>query len=104
MAWIVNVTTRVVASVVVRILGSTVTHHITRGQMRLVERVLEGTRVAWASLMLECMHEKLDKCCHGSGSFHFWSMLVTFFFKHIILLRPPRVIVEEIRRRFLHMW
>jgi hypothetical protein len=62
--------------------------------MRLVERVLEGTRVAWASLMLACMYEKLERCLHGLGSFFFGSLLVTFFFEHVISLRPPRVMVK----------
>lgn len=63
--------------------------------MRLLEWVLDGMWVAWASLMLVCMYEQLDRCCHGSGSFCFGSVLVTFFFKHVISLRLLGVMVEE---------
>lgn len=87
------------SSLVVQIVGSTTTHHITRGQMRLVERLLEGYQVAWASLMLACMSEKLDRCWHGLGSFCFGSVLLTFFYNHVISLRPPGVMVEKTGHR-----
>lgn len=45
-------TTRVIATIVVHALGSMVSHLITNGKVWLVERVLKGYSIAWASLML----------------------------------------------------
>ena len=64
--------------------------------MRLEEWVLDGMQVVWANLMLACMYEQLDQCFHGLGSFLFGSMIMTFFFKHVISLRLLGVMVEEI--------
>ena len=37
---------------VLQILGSQVLHHITGGQMMIVESVLSGTYYGWAQMML----------------------------------------------------
>ena len=44
--------TRAVAAAVLRILGSQTLHHITGGQMMIVESVLSGTYHGWAQMML----------------------------------------------------
>ena len=44
--------THAVAAVVLWILGSQVLHHITRGQMMIMEKVLSGTYYGWAQMML----------------------------------------------------
>ena len=44
--------TRAVAAVVLQILGSQALHHITGGQMMIVESVLSGTYYGWAQMML----------------------------------------------------
>lgn len=50
--------------------------------------------MAWASLMLAQMYEKLGWCISGTNSFYFGSVLVYFFMEHIMLLCPPKVVVE----------
>ena len=52
-----DVTTRFMATLVVRILGSTVTHLIISEKMRLVEWVLEGSSIVYAIFMLACIYE-----------------------------------------------
>ena len=47
--------TRVVATVVLRILGNQALHHIMGGQMMLVESVLSGTYYGWAQIMLSSL-------------------------------------------------
>lgn len=47
-----RVETRVVASVVLWILGNNAFHHIISGQMMLVESVLSETYYGWAQMML----------------------------------------------------
>lgn len=54
---IVDVTTIVVAMLVVKISGSISTHHTTGGKLRLAEWVLEGSPMASANLMLVGMYE-----------------------------------------------
>ena len=44
--------TRAVVAAVLCILGNQAFHHITRGQMMLVESVLSGTYYGWAQMML----------------------------------------------------
>lgn len=94
---IIDVTRRVVATLVVDILGSIDTHHITSGKMMLVERVQDGSPM-WTSLMLVGIYEKLGHCTDGASSFYFGSMLVSLFFKHNVSLHPPNVVVDETRR------
>ena len=48
--------TRVVALVVLRILGNQALYHITGGQMMLVESVLSGTYYGWAQMMLSSLN------------------------------------------------
>ena len=43
---------RTVAAAVLRILGNQVLHHITGGQMMIVESVLSGTYYGWSQMML----------------------------------------------------
>ena len=47
--------TCVVAAAVLRILGNQALHHITGGQMMLVESVLSGTYYGWAQMMLSSL-------------------------------------------------
>ena len=44
--------------------------------MRLVERVLDGSPVAWACLMLAGIYEQMGCCVDGVGYFFFGSVLV----------------------------
>ena len=44
--------TLAVAAAVLEILGSQALHHITRGQMMIVESVLSGTYYGWAQMIL----------------------------------------------------
>ena len=54
--------TRVVATSVLWILGNQVLHHITRGQMMLVESVLSGTYYGWAQIMLLSLKREFLLC------------------------------------------
>ena len=47
--------TRAVAAAVLWILGNQALHHITGGQMMLVESVLSGTYYGWAQMMLSLL-------------------------------------------------
>ena len=47
--------TYVVATAVLRIVGNQALHHITGGQMMLVESVLSGTYYGWAQVMLSSL-------------------------------------------------
>lgn len=53
-----------------------------------MERVLNGSLISWASLMLASMYENLENCMGGAGSFCFGTMLVLFFFEHVPSSRP----------------
>ena len=50
--------TRGGAAAVLRILGSQAFHHITGGQMMIVESVLSGTYYGWAQMMLVSLSGK----------------------------------------------
>jgi hypothetical protein len=45
----------IVASISIQVLGLPTTCYIIRGKLLMVEHVLMGTQVAWASLMLARM-------------------------------------------------
>ena len=47
--------TRAMAAAVLQILGNQELHHITGGQMMLVESVLSGTYYGWAQMMLSSL-------------------------------------------------
>lgn len=63
--------------------------------MRLVERALDQSFIAWASLMVASMCEKLGHYVGGTSTFFFGLMLVAFLFDHFPSSWPPKV-VEEI--------
>lgn len=58
---IIDVAMRVLSTLVVRILGFKTTHRITSGKMWMVERVLDGYPIAWASLMMVGVYEHLGR-------------------------------------------
>ena len=51
------------------IIGLITTHRITGRKMSLVERVLDGSCITWASLMLEGIYEQLGFYTGGACSF-----------------------------------
>lgn len=74
---------------VIHVLGMITFHCIIGGKIFLVGRVMEGTWVAWTSLLLDCMTTQLDQCVIWMvGYFVYGSIVCLFFFKHIPSLRP----------------
>lgn len=68
-ARIMGLTTQVMVMMVLLILYSIATHWVTSGKMRMVERALEGSMIAWVSLMLTCIYEQLGCCVGGPNNF-----------------------------------
>lgn len=51
--------------------------------MRLVEKALDGSPIAWASLMLTSMYEKIRRYAGGTRYFYFGTVLISLFFEHV---------------------
>ena len=76
--------TRAVAAAVLRILGNQAFHHITGGQMMLVESVLSGTYYGWAQMMLVSLKRQLSLCKRQvNHDCSYGTLLCTFFFEKI---------------------
>jgi hypothetical protein len=98
---------RCVASMIVRIYGSTTPHRISGGELSLMERVVVGReRFAWGLALHSQMVTQLDRCrSAGRGEFTFGSILVAFFLERVPALRP-RVVLEvpAVRHPRLRRW
>jgi hypothetical protein len=98
---------RCVASMIVRVYGSTVPHRISGGELMLMERVVVGReRFAWGLALHARMIAQLDRCRRmGRGEFAFGSILVAFFLERVSALRP-RVVLEipAVRHPRLRRW
>jgi hypothetical protein len=98
---------RCVASMIVRIYGSTAPHRMSGGELSLMERVVVGReRFAWGIALHSQMVAQLDRCrSAGRGEFTFGSILVAFFLERVPALRP-RVVLEvpEVRHPRLRRW
>jgi hypothetical protein len=96
-----------VASMIVRIYGSTAPHRISGGELSLMERVVVGReRFAWGLALHTQMIAQLERCrSAGRGEFTFGSILVAFFLERVPALRP-RVVLEvpEVRHPRLRRW
>jgi len=72
---------------VVMIYGSLVTQWILRGQLRIVERVLDGDIFSWGLMLHSRMMEKIHRSWTiDSGEFAFGSILVAWFLDRVPLL------------------
>ena len=81
--------TRAVAAAMLRILGSQAFHHITGGQMMIVESVLSGTYYGWAQMMLVSLKRQLSLCKRQvNHDCSFGTLLCSLFFEKILTLRP----------------
>jgi hypothetical protein len=98
---------RCVASMIVRIYGSTAPHRMSGGELSLMERVVVGReRFAWGVALHSQMVAQLDRCrSAGRGEFTFGSILVAFFLERVPALRP-RVVLEvpDMRHPRLRRW
>jgi hypothetical protein len=98
---------RCVASMIVRIYGTTAPHRMSGGELSLMERVVVGReRFAWGMALHSQMVAQLDRCrSTGRGEFTFGSILVAFFLERVPALRP-RVVLEvpEVRHPRLRRW
>jgi hypothetical protein len=72
---------------VVRIYEYFGTQWITRGQLRIVERVLDGDLFAWGVLLHTKMMGHVNQCWRSNfGDFAFGSILVALFLERVPLL------------------
>lgn len=72
------------------VLGSQVFHHITGGQMMLVESVLAWTYYGWDQMMLSSVKQKLSLCRKQvNHDYAFCTFLCAFFFEKI----PPFILM-----------
>jgi hypothetical protein len=98
---------RCIASMIVRIYGSTTPHRISGGELSLMERVVVGReQFAWGLALHSQMITQLDRCrSAGRGEFTFGSILVAFFLERVPTLRP-RVVLEvpAVRHPRLRRW
>jgi hypothetical protein len=98
---------RCVASMIVRIYGSTAPHWISGGELILMERVVVGReQFAWGLALHARMIAQLNRCRSTSrGEFAFASILVAFFLERVPALRP-RVVLEvpAVRHPRLRQW
>jgi hypothetical protein len=79
---------------VVRIYGSLGTQWITGGQLRIVERVLDGDHFSWGLMLHSRMMGQIHQCqTSDSGDFSFGSILVAWFLERVPLL-CPRILLE----------
>ena len=77
------------AAAVLQILGSQAFHHITGGQMMIIESVLGGTYYGWAQMMLVLVKEQLSLCKRQlNHDCTYGTMLCSFLFEKILTLRP----------------
>jgi hypothetical protein len=66
-----------IVAMVVRIYGSLGTQRITGGQLRIVERVLDGDLFVWGMMLHTRMMGQVNRCRRSnSGDFSFGSILV----------------------------
>ena len=76
--------TRAVAAVLLRILGNQAFHHITGGQMMILESVLSGTYYGWAQMMLVSLKRQLSLCKRQvNHDCSYGTLLCSFFFENI---------------------
>jgi hypothetical protein len=98
---------RCIASMIVRIYGSTTPHRMSGGELSLMERVVVGHEwFAWGLALHSQMVAQLDRCrSAGRGEFTFGSILVAFFLERVSTLRP-RVVLEvpKLRHPRLRRW
>jgi hypothetical protein len=81
--------TECITAMVVRIYGSLGTQRITGGQLRIVERVLDGDLFSWGVLLHTKMMGQVNRCRRSdSGDFTFGSILVAWFLERVPLLHP----------------
>lgn len=93
--------TRVVAELVVRIVGSTILEHISGGMILMVERAMVGTQFAWGALRRSRFFAQVRECAQEAGkAFTFVSFLCCFFLERVPSLRP-RLYVDELGSRVL---
>ena len=75
------------AAAVLRVLHSQAFHHITGGQMMIVESVLSGTYYGWAQMMLVAVKRQLSLCkWKVNHDCAYGTMLCSFFFEKILTL------------------
>ena len=80
---------QVITIVVLQILRNQAFHHITRGQMMLVESVLSGTYYRWAQMMLLSLKRQLPLCKRQvNHDYAYGIVLCSLFFEKIQTLRP----------------
>ena len=78
-----DLSTWVVVTLLLRILGSTKSHKISGGKLQLVERAMRGTYYGWAQMYLQAVRHKMKNAkAYGIG-FFFSSFLCDLFFEKV---------------------
>ena len=78
-----DVSRQAIATMLLRILGSTGSHKISRGQLQIVEHAMGGTYYAWAQMYLQVVRHHLNNARVSGGVFCFGSFLCAFFFEKV---------------------
>jgi hypothetical protein len=79
---------------IVRIYGSLATQRISGGQLRIMQRVLDGYFFSWGLMLHDKMMGKIHWCrTTDSGDFSFGSILVAWFLERVLVL-CPRVLMS----------
>ena len=87
-----EISTQVVATLLLRILGSMGSHKIYGGKLQLVEHATGGTFYGWAQMYLQAVRHQLNNAKASGAAFFFGSFLCAFFFEKVPTLRPHRAV------------
>jgi hypothetical protein len=78
-----------IMSMIVRIYGSLATQRIRGGQLRIMQRVLDGDFFSWGLMLHAKMMGHIHRCwTTDSSDFVFGSILVAWFLERVPMLRP----------------
>jgi hypothetical protein len=78
-----------IVAIIVRIYGSLATQWISGGQLRIMQRILDGDIFTWGLMLHVKMMGKINWCQTAkSNEFSFGSILVAWFLERVPMLRP----------------
>jgi hypothetical protein len=78
-----------IVDMIVRIYGSLATQWISGGQLRIMQRVLDGDFFTWGLMLHAKMMGQIHRCrTTDSGDFSFGSILVAWFLERVPMLHP----------------
>jgi hypothetical protein len=79
-----------ITTMIVRIYGSLATQWISGGQLRIMQRVLDGDFFSWGLMLHAKMMGQIHRCrtTDSGGDFSFGSILVAWFLERVPMLHP----------------